>query len=498
MSLSLNIGRLIRASYTIAPLLAGRRGFGTLLVIGDSDVFMGAERLRAYTTLDAVAEDFGTSAPEYLAAQLYYSQSPKPLNLMVGRWFQSGGHATLFGAALSASEQALANFTSLTDGSISITTDGGAASATAIDLSAATSLTSVASLIDTALNLAANYSATFAWDALNDRFWFSSEGLGAAGTLSFASGTTGTNLATLLKLTSATGAELTTPGVVAETAVACVTELADQSQAWYGCMFAAGTMPDEAALIAVAGFIEGATPNRIFGISSSLAEAKDALVDDDIGSQIVALGYKRTAGQYSPNAYAMASMFGRAFSVNFSASLSMITLMYKQEPGLVPQGLSETQAQTLKAKRYNVLAAYSNATAILQYGTMFGSAYFDEIHGLDWFIDAIQTKLYNRLYGSTTKIPQTDSGQNILVTDVVAVCDEAVNNGLCAPGTWNSDGFGQLATGQFLKTGYYVWTPPMATQDQSIREQRIAPPIQVALKLAGAIHEVDVLVSVNR
>jgi hypothetical protein len=31
-----------------------------------------------------------------------------------------------------------------------------------------------------------------------------------------------------------------------------------------------------------------------------------------------------------------------------------------------------------------------------------------------------------------------------------------------------------------------------------VREQRIAPPIQVAVKLAGAIHEVDGLITVNR
>ena len=76
--------------------------------------------------------------------------------------------------------------------------------------------------------------------------------------------------------------------------------------------------------------------------------------------------------------------------------------------------------------------------------------------------------------------------------------DEGVNNGLIAAGQWNADGFGQLKNGDYLPNGYYVYTQPMALQDQSIREQRIAPPIQVAVKLAGAIHEVDVVVSVNR
>ena len=160
--------------------------------------------------------------------------------------------------------------------------------------------------------------------------------------------------------------------------------------------------------------------------------------------------------------------------------------------------LTETQAQTLKAKRCNVFVQYQNDTAIIQYGVMSGQAYFDEIHGLDWFTDALQTALYNLLYQSKTKIPQTDAGQNQLVNTASNVCAEAINNGLVAPGQWNADGFGQLERGQFLTEGFYIYTQPMALQDQSIREQRIAPPIQIALKLAGAIHEIDAIVDVNR
>ena len=39
---------------------------------------------------------------------------------------------------------------------------------------------------------------------------------------------------------------------------------------------------------------------------------------------------------------------------------------------------------------------------------------------------------------------------------------------------------------------------PVAEQAQSEREQRKCPPIQIAAKLAGAIHFVDVQIDVNR
>lgn len=46
--------------------------------------------------------------------------------------------------------------------------------------------------------------------------------------------------------------------------------------------------------------------------------------------------------------------------------------------------------------------------------------------------------------------------------------------------------------------GYYVWAAPMDTLSDSDKEQRTATPIQVAVKLAGAIHFVDIIVNYNR
>ena len=68
MAQGLSVGRLIRTTVNLSPLAAQRRGFGTLIAIGDSDVINGVERVRSYTTLEGVAADFGTSAPEYKTA----------------------------------------------------------------------------------------------------------------------------------------------------------------------------------------------------------------------------------------------------------------------------------------------------------------------------------------------------------------------------------------------------------------------------------------------
>lgn len=491
MTQGLNVGRLVRVSVNLAPLAAARRGFGTLLVVGDSNVIDGSERIRTYVDIDSVAADFGTSAPEYYAAQLYFGQSPRPQTLMIGRWLRTATAAKLKGGILNATEQALSNFTSVTAGSFKITVDGTVKTVSGVNLSAVTNLNGVASAINSVLT-----GATVAWDG--SRFTVTSSTTGIASTLSYAEATgTGTDISAKLKLTSAL-ALAPIPGYAAETPVEAVATLANASGAWYGASFAASTMPTDDQIIDVAGFIESTSISRIFGVTETNTLVLDATYTTDLASRLKALSYKRTCVQFSANKYAVCSLMGRAFSVNFSANRSTITLMYKQEPGVVAQYLTETQAQTLKAKRCNVFVNYNNDTAIIQYGVMSGQAYFDEIHGLDWFSDALQTAEYNLLYQSKTKIPQTDAGQNQLVNTAAGVCQEAINNGLIAPGQWNADGFGQLSRGDFLAEGFYIYTPPMAAQDQSTREQRIAPPIQIALKLAGAIHEIDCIVDVNR
>lgn len=491
MTQGLNVGRLVSVTVNLAPLAAARRGFGTLLIAGDSNVIDGSERLRTYTDIEAIAEEFGTSAPEYEAAALYFGQSPRPQQCMIGRWIRTATSALIKGGILTTAQQAMSNWTVVTAGSFKITIDGTEETLTGLDFSGETNLNGVASVINADLS-----GGTIAWDG--SRFTVTSATTGATSEIGYASAAgSGTDISAQLKLTSAT-ALAPVPGYDAETPVEAVAVFANQSGMWYGLSFAASTMPTDDQLVDVGEFIEAASITRIFGVTETDTRVLDATYTTDLASRFEALGYKRTCVQYSPNEFAVCSLMGRAFSVNFSANRSTITLMYKQEPGVVAENLTETQAQTLKAKRCNVFVNYSNDTAIIQYGVMSGQAYFDEIHGLDWFADALQTAEYNLLYQSKTKIPQTDAGQNQLVSVAAGVCQEAINNGLIGPGQWNADGFGQLSRGDYLDEGFYIYTPPMASQDQSIREQRIAPPIQIALKLAGAIQEIDCIVDVNR
>jgi hypothetical protein len=143
------------------------------------------------------------------------------------------------------------------------------------------------------------------------------------------------------------------------------------------------------------------------------------------------------------------SAFGRAFTVNFNGSNTTITLKFKQEPGITYETLTTIRRRRgcEELQRVRVLP---NDTAILQQGVMANGDFFDERHGLDWLQNYVQTNLYNLLYTSTTKIPQTDAGVTRLLSNVEQSMDQSVTNGLVAAGVWNGGPIGQLNSGDTL------------------------------------------------
>lgn len=318
-----------------------------------------------------------------------------------------------------------------------------------------------------------------------------------------ASPASGTDISTMLGMTSALSQALVS-GYGAETPAACASALATASTIWYGLTFAATTTITTAQYLAVCDFIEPLSVTRMFGVSTQDTACLSALVTNDIGSLMKAGGYGQSFCDYSSfEAYVAASMFGRMFSVDFTAQNSTIELMYKQMPSVTPESLTEAEANALQSKNVNVYVGYDNDTSIIQYGTMADGNFIDEVWGLDWFQNAVQTAVYNLFFTAQTKIPQTDAGQNQLTNACSAVCGNqpggAVWNGLAGPGTWNSSTvFGSLTTGQFLPLGYYIFSPSVNLQSEADRAARIAPPVQIALKLAGAFQTADVIVTVNR
>lgn len=498
MPQGLPVSRLINVDVILTPLAAQAPNLNSCLVIGSSDVITTAERIRSYDDIEEVATDFGINAPEYEAAALFFGQTPQPDQLYIGRWAETATQGRLYCGALTPTQQIIATWNAVVAGNFKININGtGVTNVVCGSFAAAGNLNAVAVIIQTAVRAIGGggfAAATVTWNG--SQFIFGSGTTGAASTVSALTAGNANDISVMLAGTAATLDEIVN-GIAAEQPLAALVILDNLTQYWYMVLFADTSLTDP-QIVANAGYIEAANNKHLYGVTTLEASTLDPNDNTDIASQLQALHYNRTITQYSENPYAIASFFGRAVTVNFNGNNTVITMMYKGEPGVVAESLTSTQADALKAKFCSVFVNYNNATAIIQYGQMASGAYFDEIQDLDWLANAIQTAVFNLLYTSPTKIPQTDAGNHLIMNAIEGACAQAVANGTLAPGQWNTNGFGQLKEGDFLGKGYYIYAPPIYLQSQADREARKSVPFQVAAKLAGAVQTVDVIINVNR
>ena len=597
MSNALPISRLVNVSVNLAPAGAQMQNINTLMIVGSSSIIDVVERYRTYSSVAGVATDFGTSAAEYLAAVLWFEQSPQPTTLQIGRWAQTATHAKLRCATLPAAQQAISLWDAVTTPAFMIFIDGVPTNVSPASFATAGNLNAVASLIQTALP----GGSTCVWNSSYQRFEFTGADTGASATysllksptatgnihftvnpspsdtitldgtvvtfvsslttgnqvligssltdtlanllaflqasvdtnivkmsysvtgnylycVSVATGTTGdtytlaasaasvsgadlaggtgTDISSMLAGTSANSGSYVANGVAAESAVTAVETLdANFGQSWYAVTVLGAVDGDYEA---IAAYIEASTTKHFHGVTTQESGVLVSGDTSDIAYLLKGLNYNKTCVQYSSsNPYAVVSLLARILTTDYTGNNTVITLMYKQEPGITAETLNSSQIDALEAKNCNVFVAYNDNTAIIEPGVVSSGQFIDTILGTDWLALDIQTACYNLLYTSPTKIPQTDAGNNLFVATIEAVCSQAVANGLLAPGVWDVGGFGAIKQGDFLAKGFYVYAPPIANQNTSDRAARRSVTFQVAAKLAGAIHTVSVIINVN-
>lgn len=218
-------------------------------------------------------------------------------------------------------------------------------------------------------------------------------------------------------------------------------------------------------------------------------------------TQIRGLYYNNTAAQDTINfAAAYAS---RALSSDFTGSLTASTMNMKQLVGVSPDNtLTQTDLNTAQATGIDIYPpfGFQGLTSTARLYTSGANTFFDQIYNQFWVKFALQVAGFNYLQQTNTKIPQTETGMDGLKNAYRQVCKQAVTNGISAPGSWtSSDVFGDPAN--LIRSvgdiGFYVYSLPVTQQLPADRQARKAPLVQIALKMAGAIHTSNVIVQVN-
>jgi hypothetical protein len=499
LSLGLNPSDIVSISLVISNAGIPAINFGAAMAIGYSNVIDVAQRQRVYTTLTQIANDFGTTAPEYVAGSIFFAQNPNG-TFYIGRWAKTATSAILHGGLFNAAAQAalITSLSAVTTGSMTITIGGTATPLSPLNFSGVTTMPGIAAIINTALST----HGSCVWNSIYGRFDITAGATGITSTITYAAPTgTGVDESVNLLLTAAGGASLV-QGQALETPLAALSILA----AYPGYMlgFALNAYADLAVsdYEACAAFIEGTL--KTFGITINDANVL-ASTTTDLAALLAGFAYTRTFTLYcSTNLQAVFGWMGISSTVNFNAQNSTITMKFKTIIGVVPETLTESQYANVKFKFCNVQVYYSNNAALapvagfLQEGWMVSGLYFDIRIGADWQANDLQVALFNRLLNSP-KVPQTDQGLHVFVTDASASMQRGVNNGNCAPGVWNENIlFGTLNPGDVLSTGFYIYMPPVASQSIAQRVSRAAPPMQIAYKLAGATHSASATIYINQ
>jgi putative bacteriophage protein len=248
-------------------------------------------------------------------------------------------------------------------------------------------------------------------------------------------------------------------------------------------------------------YTNACTPDTVYAFTSKAAEDLQG-GDGSIFKKAKDLKYRRTIGIYSTKhddavagimAYAMGMMTG---TIN-----SAFTLKFKGIAGVTTENseaaIAVSAVDKLKKQNGNIYVNRGFYYDMFEEGTMADGTFFDEVIYLDKLKNDCQLALMD-LFVQNAKIAQTEGGMTRIHNALNGVLKDYQRIGYLETGVWRGDTILGLKYGDTVNNGYLVQSEPIAEQNQADRENRIAPPIYIALKLAGAIHSAVVQIDVNR
>lgn len=450
---------------------------------------------RLHLGLSEIATDYGTGSETYKMSSALFAQSPNILSgagRLVIAPMQAAVSATsgfITTANISAN---LAALVAVTNGDLKVTLNGTAINLTGVSFAGATTLADVAKVLQSKLP---NAIVT----ATSTTITFTSKKVGTISTVALAavSGGSGTDLAGAGLINAAAASATAGTNSTGETIEAARARLTALVQ-FVGYFT---NLHVEDAKLEAASDDNQVTDNLfVHHLVSTEDLAGIATTIRDSGNfKTKLLAY--TIGKTEANLM-KAAYVGRAFSVNFAASNSAITMELKALATITPDnGFNQT---TYTAAKTTGVDLYPNFPIPAVESNAFNGNgdFFDDVYNKIWLKFALQTAGFNYLATTNTKIAQTETGMTGLKDVFRTVLRQGVNAGVIGVGLkWNNPStFGnpESLKANITQQGFYIYSLPIADQSQSDRNQRKAPIVQIAVKFSGAIHHSDVEVSVEK
>lgn len=254
------------------------------------------------------------------------------------------------------------------------------------------------------------------------------------------------------------------PGVATDLAAILV-----EDDSWYTLLT---NYNSNAYALAAAGWCETA---GLKTYACDLAETDaetTALLNSDTGDDLRTLNRARTATFYhrKPQEFFAASSMGKYLPYEPGEA----TLKFKSLSGVSAISYTATQRTRLEARQMNYYRSQRGVSMIANGQTVGGSLpnYFDVRRDVDWLQDDQEAGVFAVL-AAAAKVPFTDEGISIVLKEVRASLDRAVQRGI-------------------ITAGYVLTAPLAADVSDADKLNRILPDIKWTATLAGAVHGVTI------
>lgn len=527
MSKPLALSNIVDISVTVSPSAASANSFNQGLFVGPSPVIPSYgtnPRLRRYTSLDELLSDGFTSAdPEYIAAQIYFSQTPVAQYLWIGRQDATAiqtavpSGRTVSDGAITAAASILSSltaaFTSADVGLAVRVVGAGVAGADLVTTVATyTDATHVVLAVAAATTVVAAQTSIGAVGrgyAANDTVTVVQGGasygtltvltVGTAGqvlTLGTTVGNQGTAYSTgvgLVTTTSGSGSGLAINiTAVGESLLQASQACRAASAAWYGLAVNQPSDVDNLSLSAWADAIWQTT--RYYPWSNSVGIPNGTA--NNLAIQLQTLEYRVLGiysttqnGLYPNNIYAAAGLMGVDMGLNTGLAGSFFVTAHKTIEGIAKEPLTQAQYDNIVSSRFNVQCDLSPYT-MLEPGFMSNGAPSYLWLYLAMLVNNLQIDELNVLQ-SNTAVPQTNAGEHLLLNAADTACSYLASIGFLAAATWTGKtvtvGSTSVTSSTALPNGYLNLAAPYATQSAGDRAAGKAMPIYCLITTAGAV-----------
>lgn len=480
-------------------LSAGGQGLDVIGLMLTDSLRPPTGQILSFPDLDSVEDYFGSTSEEADFAAKYFrgyeGRTVSPEALLITKYNAAAISGFLRGGDISG--LTLTQLQAITPGTLTITFGGSALTSSSINLSAATSFSNAATIIQAAFT-----TPPFAvsYDSTSGAFVFTSTATGAAATIIYPANT----IATALLLTEATGAVLS-QGADAVTPAAFMDDVIEITQDWV--TFTTLFNPDVSGFanklafanwnnaqldqFAYVPFDSDVTPTNTLPATGSFGFA---LATAEVSGTCPIWAPDETTG-YQKAAFVM----GTAASINFERTNGRITFKFRNQAGMVGDVTNATVATNLAGNGYNFYGAYATRSQSFNFfanGVVSGK--------FDWFDTYInQIQLNNALQqaillGLTQvgSIPYNSRGYAMIEAFCMDPINSALNFGSIRPGVPLSSAqiaeVNEAAGADIANTlqtrGWYLQIKAASPQ---VRANRESPPCTLWYMDGGSVQKID-------